>query len=122
MITILAEKPSIVDDPQEGDVYYMLFDDDGPYAYVTLNYTYPPTAILHLEVKRFTHNLLKSAIKDDWAYLMDRCKDKGCFIVHVQKGGSFESNATWMKFIRHFGFDNFVQFTASAQFIGDQHG
>jgi hypothetical protein len=119
MVSILAEKPNIINDPQDGDVYYMMFDDDGPYAYATLNYTYPPTAILHLEVKRFSHNLLKSAIKEDFPCLINKCKDKGCYMIHIQKEGSFESNATWMKFIRHFGFDNFVQFTASAQLIGE---
>ena len=118
MVKKLAEKPSVFDRPQEGDGYYMLFNDDGPYAYITLNHTYPPVAMLHLEVKKFSHNLLKSAVKEDWYHILEMCMKNGCNIIQVQKEGSFESNTTWMKFIKHFGFSNFAQYTASSQLIG----
>jgi hypothetical protein len=119
MVSTLTEKPTAFEHGQEGDVYFALVDDDGPYAFAALNYTYPPIAILHLEVKRFTHNLLKSAVKEDWPKILNECRANGCDVIHVNKRGSFSSNDSWMKFIRHFGFDNIVEYTAAVQTIGD---
>jgi hypothetical protein len=123
MVKTLTEKPTAFEYAQEGDVYFAMVDEAGEaYAFATLNYSYPPVAIIHLEVKRerFTHNLFKSAVKEDWPIIINECLANGCDIVHVNKKGTFESNASWMKFIRHFGFDNFMEYTAAVQTIGDK--
>lgn len=119
MVSILDKKPSVFKNPQSGDVYYQMSDDSGPYAYATLNFTYPPVAILHVEVERFTRSTMKSLTKDDWPFCVDECRVNGCQMIFVNKEGDFESNSTWMKFIKHFGFKDFTQYTGSVQVIGD---
>jgi hypothetical protein len=118
MISILAEKPSAFPFEETGDVYYKLSDKDGVYAYAALNFFYKPVAVFHLEVERFTHNILRKAVKDDWLYFTSKCEQAGCKTIVIDKPGSFDKNKTWMKFIKHFGFNNFTQFTASSQPIG----
>lgn len=119
MITILDEKPNVFPFQENGDVYYKLSDNKGVYAYAALNFFYKPVAVLHLEVERFSHNILKRGIKNDWKYFVSEAKEAGCKTIVVDKEGSFEGNATWMKFIGYFGFTNFTQFTASSQLIGE---
>jgi hypothetical protein len=118
MVNILTEKPSVFKSGEVGDVYYCLSDDNAPYAYAALNFTYAPVAILHVEVKRFTHNTLKQLVNDDWEFCLKQCREHDCTMISVTKMGGFESNSTWMKFIRHFGFDKFSQYTGSTQIIG----
>ena len=122
MVRLLAEKPSAFKNFETGDVYYELFYGALDYAYVCLNFTYAPVAILHLEVKEFTHNILKKGIKEDWNRLKGKCEKNSCYSISITSPGSFEDNAKWMRFIRHFGFKDFTQYTASYQFIGENHG
>ena len=117
MVHILAEKPSAFKSGEEGDIYYALHTDEEIYAYACLNFAYPPVAILHLEVRKFSHNILK-LLKKDRLVCLSECKKHNCHLISITKEGSFESNKTWMKFVRHFGFENFVQYTGSTQIIG----
>ena len=119
MVNILAERPDVFFPPNDGDVYYAMSTEKGIYAYGCLNFAYPPVAMVHLEIKEFSHNILKSIIKDDWPYCLEQCKKHGCHILSITKEGTFESNKTWMKFVRHFGFKQFSQYTSSVQTIGD---
>jgi len=118
MVNILAEKPSVFTHYDDGDVHYALSTDTGIYAYACLNFTYAPVAILHLEVREFSHNILKSLIDDDWPVCISECKNNGCNLISITKEGDLKSNKIWMKFVRHFGFDNFAQYTGATQVIG----
>ena len=122
MVRLLTEKPDAFKNFETGDVYYQLFDCDGPYGYTCLNFTYAPVAILHVEVERFSHIILKEGVKGDWSYFQSECKKNDCHSVSITSPGSFEDNAKWMRFIRHFGFKDFAQYTASYQFIGETNG
>ena len=119
MVKMLAEKPDAFKQEQEGDVHYLLFDDAAPYAFACLNFCYPPIAMLHLEVRRFSHNILTKSGPADWAYLVNECKSNGCDMIHINTEGTLEQNAKFMKFVHYFGFKEFVQYIASTQHIGD---
>lgn len=117
MVSILSQKPSIFNRSEVGDTYYEMYDDAGPYGYACLNFFYPPVAILHVELVRFSHTILKKIVKTDWPYCVEQCHKNNCTIVSVDKEGELESNRSWIKFVRHFGFERFTQYTASVQIL-----
>ena len=116
MVKLLTEKPDAFKHAQEGDVYYRLFDDAGSYAFGCINFSYPPIAMMHLEVHRFSHNIMKSA-DADWQYILTECQKRSCNIIHINTEGTIEEQSTFIKFVGNFGFKKFTQYIASIQHI-----
>jgi hypothetical protein len=120
MVHILAEKPSVFAElPDTVSDYYGLADDIGYYAYACLDFSYPPIAMVHLEMKRFSHNILNLIKAEDWPACVKICKEHGCSSIVASTEGSKKSNAKWIKFVRNFGFTEFRDYTASNQSIGE---
>jgi hypothetical protein len=122
MVNALTKKPDAFETEQDGDHFYEMHDSAGTYAYACLNFNYAPVAILHLEVVRFGHNVLKKIVSTDWPFCKAQCTEHGCKIISINKPGSLENNQPWTKFVRHFGFKEFAQYTASIQMIGEENG
>jgi hypothetical protein len=121
MLDELAEAPRIFTERhQDGDVYFAISGQWGPYAYVSINFNYPPIALLHLEMKRFSHNILKKGIDHDWALIKNKCLMRNCNRIYVTTPGTLAQNDKFLRFVSYFGFKDFTQHISSLQSIGEE--
>ena len=75
--------------------------DDKPYVYAAISPT-PPNAIIHLEVVRWSHNILKKLIVD-WDILKKTMKNNGIETVAITKMGNLKDNEAYVKFLAWMG-------------------
>jgi hypothetical protein len=119
MITPMTQKPSVFEKPsQEGDEWFICFDTSGePYAYITLNCSYPPWAIIHLEVTGMTPKHMREAVNVDWVGVVEVCKQNDCNAILAETTGNLEDTKLFQRFVKYFGFTNFIERVTSVQFI-----
>lgn len=122
MIQELAEMPDVFKNHEKGDIYYMLHNTDAPYAYINVNFTYAPVAILHVEVIRFSHNIFRWGIEHDWQVVVDECQKHDCSTIYITSPGTLAQKDKLIRFCKHFGFKQFSQHIAAHQFIGEENG
>ena len=108
-------KPDVFKDL--GEFYWIeAYDKDGAYAYVAIDFRVEKTAIIHLEVLKFSHRILKSLVAD-WEGIKHICKQNDVKTVAAARTGTIEEHRTWVKFIRWFGFIDVKQIVNAIQEI-----
>jgi hypothetical protein len=99
------------------DFYYIRgFDENGTYAYFALDLRFPGAAVLHLEAIRFSHGILKK-MKIDWEGVKRILNVNGVKILTATRIGTIDEYKEWIKFIRHFGFNDVKQQVTAVQSI-----
>ena len=104
-------KPDVFE--AQKDLYWIKgFDDKGVYAYMGIDFSMPYAAVIHLEVVRFSHTILKSLV-DDWYGIKRILRENNVKIMAATKIGLIEDHEKFIRFIKIFGFkDVKQQFTA----------
>ena len=106
-----CDKPDVLK-AQEGLYWIKGFDDKGVYAYMGIDFSMPHAAVIHLEVVRFSHSILKSLIVD-WYGIKRILIENDVKTTAVTKLGMIKDNKKFIRFIKIFGFtDVKQQFTA----------
>lgn len=100
------------------DAFYYIkgFDNNGVYAYMAIDFRLKKSAILHLEVIRFSHEILKQLI-GDWEGIKQILKENEVKTIAATRLGTTEEHKTWLKFIRWFGFNDIKQQVTAIQEI-----
>ena len=114
----MIEKCDTPDVYKELDYLYCVkaFDNNGVYAYLGLDMRVPESAVLHLEVIRFSHHILKKLV-GDWQGVVRILKQNNIKRIVVAKSGIIDDNRKFLKFIRWFGFHSVEQQFVSIQEI-----
>jgi hypothetical protein len=92
------------------------FDKNGVYAYMGIDLRMPENAVLHLEVVRFSHTILKQLV-GDWQGIVRILKENNTKTIAVTQSGETKDHEVWLKFIRWFGFCDIVKQITSIQEI-----
>jgi hypothetical protein len=85
----------------EDDFMYFEGYDTEPYVYAAISF-HPPNAYMHLEVIRWSHNILKNLIVD-WSILKKIIKENGVNIITITKPGTLAENEAFVKFLNRLG-------------------
>jgi hypothetical protein len=96
-----AACPECFNDLEDGFIFVEAFNKQCIYAYLALLIE-PPSCVFHLEVVKFTHNILKH-LYVDWDLLKSILKKNGVNKIMITKEGLLSENATYCKFLRKFG-------------------
>ena len=109
-----CEKPDVFNQ-FEYEMYYIRgFDGDGVYAWLAIDLRMAGLAIIHLEVVRFSHRVLKNLISD-WQGIKDILRGSQVEQVVTTRVGTPSDHSTWIKFIKWFGFKDITQQVTSVQ-------
>jgi hypothetical protein len=92
------------------------YNDDGVYAYFGLDLSTPEWAALHLSVEKFNHVILKKMLQD-WRLVKRIIKRVGVERVVASNEGVLGDHRKWIKFIKHFGFEDVTEIVTSVQEI-----
>ena len=95
-----CKRPQCFEKLEEDFVYFEGYDTK-PYVYAAISF-YPPMAYMHLEVIRFSHNILKRMIVD-WDLLKKVIRENGVNTVTITKPGTLDSNKSYIKFLKKLG-------------------
>ena len=106
-----CDKPDVSE--AKKDLYWIKgYDDKGAYAYMGIDFSMPYAAVIHLEVVRFSHTILRSLVWD-WVGIKRILKENNVKIMAATKIGLIEDHEKFIRFIKIFGFtDVKQQFTA----------
>ena len=95
------EKPEVLDYIKFGE-FFELHDDNGRYAYFALEFNpVPNTANIHMEVSRFSHNVLKTMREDFMPGLRELCRERNIKKVIARKQGT---DSRFPKLVKFLGF------------------
>jgi len=95
-----CEQPDCFKHLEDGFIYYKELNVSGDYVYAAFTSTQP--SYLHLEVVRFSHNIMKSIICD-WHELRKCMKERNITSYIITKNGNLESNRSYIKFLNKLG-------------------
>ena len=102
----MCEKPQCFKAIESEDLFCIEgFNEDGTYCYLGLDFMLEDVVMVHLEVTRWSHTILKSLL-DDWEDSKNFMRKKGAKQAFTTREGTIEEHRRWLKFIKHFGFDN----------------
>lgn len=97
-----CERPACFSHLEDGGyAYYTGADAGGDYLYVAFT-PKPPTTIIHLEVVRFSHNILRMMIAD-WQDLKRVWMTLGIQRMIITKEGNLKDNVSYIKFLAKLG-------------------
>ena len=80
--------------------WYELVDDKGVFGYMALKEELPAVG-LHLEILRWSHNVLKTMI-EDWQWVLHVVRQMGATNIYATNPNY--KDRRWAKLLKHFGF------------------
>ena len=122
MIRKLDEKPRVYhgnEMPEAGVVflYFELYSElPGVYGWAALDVRFRPFCLLHLEISKWGVKIFRS-LQADWIFAKRIIKSLDCNVVVLTKLGNLSNQASYIKLIEKFGFDEPIEFTRSIQEI-----
>ncbi len=96
--------------------YFELYHRGGIYGWAAFDLRWPPYCLLHLEIKRWSHNIFKE-LKKDWIFAQNIIRSLGCDIVTLIKEGDLREQTSYLKLVKAFGFPEPTQFTQTSKEI-----
>ena len=104
-----CKKPDVYEGLTADLLYLELTDDKGVYAYMAFDFNVTDIAVLHIEMNRFSHKVLRQMLKD-WEDIKDLLKR---YYIRQMVVTVVEADEKWAKFVSIFGFKDIKkQYTA----------
>jgi hypothetical protein len=114
----LSEKPDVFSHlVHEREVYYAIHMGGEVIGYFSLNYNFKPHCIIHLEMTRFSHRVLRYGVDVVWPEIVNEIKAYGCDVIIADTAGNLETKKKFQQFCAHFGFNGFFEHITSLQRI-----